>query len=263
VPALAQLAVSRALGADDSAYWARRSATGVYVSNPRQGLRARFDAAGVSISSAGGSLDLSLRSISGMAPAAVAPTVRSNRISYARGALSEWYANGPMGLEQGFRIARPLGSDPHRLTLTLALGGSLRARVQPGGAGVALLAPGGKVALRLDQLSASDSSGRSLPVSFALDGGRLSLRVDTAGARYPLNVDPLVQEGQLSASNGAREQGMGSAAPVPLHISRWIVGNDARPFLGAVAPLRTGGMKYAPEWSHLPSPPWSSSRASP
>jgi hypothetical protein len=41
------------------------------------------------------------------------------------------------------------------------------------------------------------------------------------------------------SSNVIFKQGMGSAAPVPLHISRWIVGNDARPFLGAVAPLRT------------------------
>ena len=60
-----------------------------------------------------------------VAPAA--PTARANRVSYRRGPLTEWYANGPLGLEQGFTLKAP--SDRRRsgpLTLALSLSGSLR-----------------------------------------------------------------------------------------------------------------------------------------
>jgi hypothetical protein len=38
-------------------------------------------------------------------PVAIAsPSAANNRIEYRRGALTEWYVNGPLGLEQGFTI---------------------------------------------------------------------------------------------------------------------------------------------------------------
>ena len=43
----------------------------------------------------------SLRAVGG-----VAPRAQANRVSYARAGLSEWYVNGPLGLEQGFTIPR-------------------------------------------------------------------------------------------------------------------------------------------------------------
>ena len=36
--------------------------------------------------------------------AAAAPAAHANRVSYRRGSLTEWYANGPLGLEQGFTL---------------------------------------------------------------------------------------------------------------------------------------------------------------
>ena len=33
--------------------------------------------------------------------AAAAPAAHANRVSYRRGSLTEWYTNGPLGLEQG------------------------------------------------------------------------------------------------------------------------------------------------------------------
>jgi hypothetical protein len=217
VPPLAQLAISRGLGADEHAYWAQPSAAGALARNPTQGLQAGFRRSGVTVSNSGGQLALSLQGIAaghaGLAVQPVSPISTRNRVSYPRGPVSEWYANGPLGLEQGFQVARPLGH-ADTLTLTLGLGGSLRARMQADGRGISLIAPDGKIAMRYGRLSASDAAGRALPVSLALRGDRVVIHVTTAGARYPVTVDPLVEEGQLSASNSTPEGGMGSSVAI-------------------------------------------------
>ena len=208
---MAQLAISRALGADNHAYWATSTGPVLATKNISQQLSARYSATGVAVSNPAGRVDLSLLGISGVPATAVKPTAHANRITYARGAVSEWYANGPMGLEQGYRVAHPIGArGENTLTLSLSLGGSLRARMQAGGRGVSLIAPDGKVALRYGHLSASDSTGRALPVSLALHGRRVVISVASAGAHYPVTVDPLLEEGQLSATNS----GLGSAVAI-------------------------------------------------
>lgn len=66
---------------------------------------------------------------SALAPVAhVAPTARANRVLYRHSGVSEWYANGPLGVEQGFTIPRALTGRPTRpLTLTMALSGTAQA----------------------------------------------------------------------------------------------------------------------------------------
>jgi hypothetical protein len=45
----------------------------------------------------------------------IACDARTNRVEYKRGALTEWYINGPPGLEQGFTLAKPPGkANGHR-----------------------------------------------------------------------------------------------------------------------------------------------------
>jgi len=69
--------------------------------------------------------------------AAAPPVARANRVSYRRGALTEWYVNGPLGLEQGFTLARPpAGRAQGPLTLSLALTGSAAPALEPGGNGL-------------------------------------------------------------------------------------------------------------------------------
>ncbi|MDX6665366.1 MAG: hypothetical protein QOG68_1572, partial [Solirubrobacteraceae bacterium] len=99
VPPAARLAVSRALGSDDRAFWWRDGR----AANPSQHFAVRARAGGVAVSSARGTFGLSLRSagVAGLPVVAAAPRIRENRIVYARGSLTEWYANGPLGLEQG------------------------------------------------------------------------------------------------------------------------------------------------------------------
>lgn len=215
VPGLAQLAISRALGADNHAYWATSTGSTLTTKSASQRLSARYNATGVAVSSPAGGVDLSLLGISGVPAMAVKPTAHANRITYARGAVSEWYANGPMGLEQGFSVAHPAGArGENTLTLSMSLGGSLRARMQAGGRGISLIAPDGRVAMRYGRLSASDSTGRSLPVSLALHGRRVVISVTTTGAHYPVTVDPIVQEAELSSSHSTAEGDMGSSVAI-------------------------------------------------
>ena len=69
--------------------------------------------------------------------AAVAPRAAGNRIIYPHGGLSETYANGPLGLEQGFTIARApaqLAAGP--LTLAIAFSGNASASLLHGAQGI-------------------------------------------------------------------------------------------------------------------------------
>jgi FG-GAP repeat len=148
----------------------------------------------------------------------VAPRLRDNRVLYAHGALSEWYANGPLGVEQGFTLARALpghatGPLTGLLTLAMALSGNTHAALSAGGQSVTL-SRAGETVLRYGDLSATDAGGHVLHSWLALRGGRLLLRVDTKGARYPLRIDPLLQEAELTASDGEKGDTFGVAVAV-------------------------------------------------
>jgi hypothetical protein len=125
---------------------------------------------------------------------AVAPRVRANRVLYAHPGLQEWYANGPLGLEQGFTLPRaPSGDAAGPLTLSLALSGGAHVSLA-GGRSLSFSHSGG-TALRYGGLVATDATGRALHSWLQLGAGTVSLRVDTRDARYPLRIDPLVQQG--------------------------------------------------------------------
>jgi phosphodiesterase/alkaline phosphatase D-like protein len=212
LPLAAQGPISQALGADSPAYRVSASRTGFAAASPAQRLALRFDRSGVSINSGASHVGLSLRaagygstlSVLG----AVAPRVSSNQVFYDRASLSEWYVNGPVGLEQGFTIARaPSGHAAGPLTLSLALSGNGRSSLGPGGKSVTLGQVRGS-ALRYSGLSAADARGRVLRSWLELQNGRLLVRVDARGARYPLRIDPFVQQGEkLTATGEKGEEG--------------------------------------------------------
>jgi len=133
------------------------------------------------------------------------PEYKANRVTYMRGAVREWYLNGPFGLEQGFTLDRPPARNPTGgpLTLSLALGGELQATVDTSGQGLVLSDPGSAEVLRYAGLSAYDAVGRDLPAKLDLRGKALLLQVNDAGARYPLTIDPFVQKAKLSVSDKA------------------------------------------------------------
>ena len=53
----------------------------------------------------------------------------------------------------------------------------------------------GRLALRYGGLSVTDARGRVLPATLTVHDGELLIGVSDAGARYPLRIDPFIQQG--------------------------------------------------------------------
>ena len=120
--------------------------------------------------------------------------------------LTEWYLNGPPGLEQGFTLnAPPAGAGtglPSRLRLDLAVGGNLTPRLREDGH-IAFANLNGALVLSYSGLYAYDSTGRELPAELALREGGFSILVDDSDAVYPITIDPFIRKAKLTASDGA------------------------------------------------------------
>lgn len=220
LPLAAQGPVSAALGASERSYRVGEGRDGLRLSNPAQRLHARFGRAGMTVGDGALRVALRLRAIGSGSlltdVRAAFPRGTGNRVSYARGAVEEWYANGPLGLEQGFALARPPeASGSGRLTLAMSLGGNGRATLTAGGH--AAVFRRGVSELRYTGLLATDASGRRLPSRLALRGGTLLIEVAARDARYPLRIDPLVQQGAKLTPND--EQGPGGEAGTSVALS--------------------------------------------
>ena len=208
LPAPLRGLVSGTLGHSERAFWVRRAGAGFALVNGAQGFSARFSDSGVRVDARGGRLALSLAGVgygSSLRPlGSRAPSADENRVSYADGSLTQWFENGPLGLEQGFTLrAPPAGAARGPVTIALRVAGSLRARLVGGGGAVDFIAPGGGVVFRYVGLRAVDASGRALHAWLAVTGGGLLVRVDARGARYPLRIDPFVQQGSTLVGTGA------------------------------------------------------------
>jgi hypothetical protein len=218
LPASAAGPVSQALGAGDPAYLIHRSGGVLTASSRSQHLHTTFTTGGVSVGVGGARVALRVRALGyGSALAAVAaaaPRAGGNRVVYSHPGLSEWYANGPLGLEQGFTIEHaPSERTAGPLTLSIALSGNVRASLAGGGRGVTL-SHGGERVLGYGGLSATDAGGRSLRSWMALSGGRLLLRVDAAHAHYPVRIDPLIETTELTAEDGGAGDYLGGSVAV-------------------------------------------------
>ncbi len=198
------LPISQAVGRADPAYHATASAAGASFSTPAQAMSENFSSAGVTVHAGALALGLDLTGVgtsTALAPVAqTAPTATGNRVLYSRGAVSEWYVNGPAGLEQGFTVASaPAGSGPLTLGLTISGNASAHAGTTP--QSIDFKGPAGKL-LRYGDLRAVDAAGHPLSARLAIHGRTLQIEVNTSGARFPVRIDPLVQQGgRLSEGN--------------------------------------------------------------
>ena len=69
--------------------------------------------------------------------------------------------------------------------------------------------------LRYTGLAATDAAGRRLPASLFLSpGGSLRISVDARGARYPLTVDPMIQQLATLTNSDASADVFGSAVAI-------------------------------------------------
>ena len=126
LPVAAQGSISAKLGRDLPAYRVRATSVGFEAQNAKKTLKADFTPAGVTFHAAGVVWGMSLRGVGHgqqlSAVAVAAPQASANRVEYRRGSLTEWYVNGPVGLEQGFTLNSPPGrANGEPLTIELGL----------------------------------------------------------------------------------------------------------------------------------------------
>ena len=219
LPPGAQAQISAALGRDHAGYHAVARGRGFRAENSKHGLVVDFTPSGVKVGAGPATWSLALRAYGYgdelQAVSVVPPQAMANRVEYQRGVLTEWYLNGPLGLEQGFTIASPpAGEAAAPLTLALTISGHLTASIESGGNNVVLSRADGKAVLAYRGLTAYDATGRELRAWVQISGDELRLRVDDSGASYPLVVDPFVQQAKLTAPAGAAVTGFGISVGV-------------------------------------------------
>jgi uncharacterized repeat protein (TIGR01451 family) len=231
-----QYAFSAAVGRDQPGYHPAMESGGLHADNAAQALAVDFTAAGVTVRS--GAVDWTWQlsaygygdSLSPVAPAA--PVAAVNRVEYRRGAVTEWYVNGPLGLEQGFGLAAPPagGLSEGALTLAMALAGSGRAELGADGRSLSLTDPTGRPLLSYGGLLVTDAAGRELPAWLELAGATLRLRVDDRGALYPLRIDPWMQKARLISSDGPAFGQFGRVVAIDGHTAVAVGGGAAYVF---------------------------------
>ncbi|MBL8152763.1 MAG: hypothetical protein JNM70_01165 [Anaerolineae bacterium] len=223
LPAAVRMLLIGAIQADATDDYAIHPQDDSYVAaNPAQHLALQFTPAGVVIRPEDHPLGASPWTMqllgygADAAPEAPVPAERvvsGNRIEYRRGQMTEWYVNGPLGLEQGFTLHQaPPKSDPDALlALDLTCHPAWQPALDADHQSVVFSQAEAPTGLRYGQLFVKDAADRMLPVHLELtpgedqDNHQVRIRVDDRQAVYPLVIDPLVQQQQakVSASDGA------------------------------------------------------------
>lgn len=172
---------------------------GAIFNNPAQHLTASFNQDGARLQFGGAQtaqLNMQLLAMrSGKTTYPVTPvklSEKNNRIELAHDyALTEWYVNSPLGVEQGFTIAappKPNDATP-ALTLVFKLGGNLKPVLASNS--IEFQNPKSQPVLHYGKLLAYDAHQRALPARMLLAGSKLELEIDTRSANYPITIDPL------------------------------------------------------------------------
>ncbi|MBN2106639.1 MAG: cadherin-like domain-containing protein [Deltaproteobacteria bacterium] len=207
LPMDARYAVSAAIGHDQPDYHARLDGTALQADNAGHGLTARFGSGGVEIGSAGQHIVLQPVAWGQgdelmFLPEAV-PQSYGNIVASSRGFVSEWYINGPLGLQQGFTVAQPPQACSGVLRIAMAIDGALAGRVEEDGRGVLLTRADGTALYRYSGLLVRDVNGQEAPAWLEARGGMLHICADDRGLNYPVYIDPVIQQAKLTASEGA------------------------------------------------------------
>jgi hypothetical protein len=141
------------------------------------------------------------------------------RLTYHWGSdLEEWYINDQRGLEHGYTLHQAPSDSGRRagdlLRFRLAVLGNLTMAIEATGRGVRFLDASGTTALTYSGLCVLDADGKDLAAGFTQEDEYLVLSVNDQGARYPLTVDPIVQQAYLKASNTDADDRFGYSVAV-------------------------------------------------
>jgi len=175
LPLALQYTISEAMGRNQSGYHPERQPNGFRAATPAQGYTTHFGLEGMTLTVGQSRLQMQLTGVGygeRLTPVAAAvPTSSDNRIEYRRGNVTEWYVNGPLGLQQGFTLAErpePTALAEQSLTLALAIRGGWQAELSADGRNLSLTAGDG-ASLRYGGLIVYDASGQELPARFSLN----------------------------------------------------------------------------------------------
>ena len=263
LPQEMQGAVSGALGLDDRSYHVELAGENCRGVNAEQQFEANWSEGGLAVQA--GKLTWGLRLEAWgygdeLAPAGrVVPQANEHRVEYHRSGLTEWYVNGPLGIEQGFTVLSPPKgtSSGGALTVRLAWSGEARVQVEEQSAAVVSNFAGEPV-LRFSGLSARDASGRGLRTWLEQRGAAILLRVDDREATYPVVIDPFIQQQKLTASHGAGGDEFGYSVSLSADGNTALIGAytatvGAIPYQGAAYVFVRSGVAWGQQQKLTPS----------
>ena len=117
----------------------------------------------------------------------------NDEVSYDWGAVTEWYRPVADGVEHGYTLDEPVSaSDDLTVTVDVAMGTPMLVE-----ADTVAIERADSSTLWYRGLIAFDADGVDLPAEMAVADGAIELRVDTAGAQYPITIDPIITDAQL------------------------------------------------------------------
>ena len=219
LPVLGQYAVSEVLGQDRSTFHMRATRGGFRAFHACQSIVAEFGRMGMEIHADGMRWGIRLQAVGrGQASRQIEacwPEACRNRVIYRHDVLEQWYVNGPLGLQQGFTVLeKPVEASGKTLTLWLGLHGDMKASLHGDRRGLDLKNPRGRDVLSYTGLLAYDVSGHRLEAWLEIRNEQLLVRVNDAGAVYPIVIDPLIQRAKLTASDGANSDILGTSVSI-------------------------------------------------
>ncbi len=133
------------------------------------------------------------------------PSSTGARVTYDRGSVTEWWQNTAAGSEQGWDFAdKPDGEG--EITIEVKLDGGTPVLAADS---VQIIGDHGGL-WTYAGLRATDDAGRELPVRFDVRGDTIGIKVDDAGATWPIHVDPVMSFAVVNWS-GATGDSLGSA----------------------------------------------------
>mgnify|MGYP001441072270 CR=1 FL=1 len=206
---LAEVAAQQ-IGARDRAAWATRHGNALEVQ--AGALRASFAAGGASVTAATGALGIVGVGVGGARgmvwQARVSPQASRNVVTYAYRDLVEVFRSGPYGIEQTFIVPRPAGASAGTVRVRMRTDGNLEPSLV--GSGLVLRTRDGTARLRYEGLKVLDASGKTLPAHLVVQRGVIEIDVRTAGARFPIQIDPFVEQAEIPGIGRQNFGGEGS-----------------------------------------------------
>ncbi len=197
-----------------------------YLNNPVQRFSLSVDSEGLMLVAEQQAWHLALRTLSVSCSGADVPmpkaTIRAerNRVDMDRGGISEWYTNGPLGVEHGIVLNEAPACSGFK-TIRLAAEGDVTPLLDDAdgdnrGEAIRFVDAEGQTQLSYSDVFVRDVQGRSVPAWLSVHGGQPAIVIDDADAAYPLVVDPLiwVEQQKLVAANGKAGDNLGNAVAI-------------------------------------------------